>query len=125
VKATEQTIILPFDSEADKKAADEFVRALARQVGYTPRLDVHKDDKGKLWVVGGWKMTRQEQAAVAMFQRRGAKPKDEQGKPTKALITTKDVEKKNLADVTSEKKLTKQTTVSAVGGQKEQERKSN
>lgn len=107
VKPTDQTIILPAGTEAELKAVAEFETALKRQIGWQPKLELWKDDKGKVWAVAGWRMTRQEQAAVAMFQRRGAKPKDDKGKPTKALIAAKDVEKKKVADVTAEKKLTK------------------
>jgi hypothetical protein len=62
-------------------------------------MDLLKDDKGKIWAVAGWRMKRQDYAAVAMLQRRGAKPQD------KAMLAAKDVEKKKYKDVINEKGL--------------------
>jgi hypothetical protein len=102
-----RTVTLPADTEADLKAVETLTAALRRQIGWEPKFELWKDEKGKICAVAGWNMTREERAAIEMFQRRGCQPKDDKGKPTASLLAAKDVEKKKLSEAMADKKMTK------------------
>ena len=65
------TILLPAKTEADLKRVAEFEEAMARQCGFKFTMEPVKDKDGNESRIVGWPMKRGDQAAVAMFMRRG------------------------------------------------------
>lgn len=101
MKPTPHTIVMCKHTKAEKKQVIALETALSRQIGCPVQLAEMRDAQGKVWALACWPMTRAERAAVAMFQRRGAKP------GSAALLRIEDVEKKGPAQVAAERGLTK------------------
>jgi hypothetical protein len=95
------TIVMPAKTVADKKRIAEFEEAMSRQVGFKVVMEPIKDKSGNESRIVGWPMSRSDQAAVAMFMRRGKKPNNP------ALLTTADVHEKRPVQILIEKELTK------------------
>jgi hypothetical protein len=95
------TLMLRAKNPADLRRIADVEAALSRQVGWKVVLEPFVDAAGDEYRMVGWPAKRQDQAAVAMFLRRGAKPNDP------ALLTTADVHEKKTVDVLTSKGLTK------------------
>jgi hypothetical protein len=105
------TIVLPAKTAADLKRVADFEEAMSRQVGFKFTMEPVVDAQGNESRIVGWPMKRQDQAALAMFLRRGklatgtAKGKE--------LLKADEVVEKNPATVKRENGLER---VKAVNG---------
>ena len=97
MRAKPITILLPAKTAADLKRVAEFEEAMSRQVGFKFTMEAVKDAQGNESRVVGWPMKRSDQAAVAMFMRRGKLATDTA--KGKELLKVADVHEARPVDV--------------------------
>jgi hypothetical protein len=99
------TLMLRAKTAADKKRIAEAEEALSRQVGWPVKFNFFTDAGKNEYAVVGWIAKRQDQAAIAMFLRRGKLATDTA--KGKELLAVDDVHENIPALVTRQKGLSR------------------